>query len=189
MNKFRIDWVKSLAAFLVFSFLTGCNLFGPSEQEVKEAMMAVFRAFEVSTNQDDPEVRNVYSNAADLIFQNEDESLTHEMSVLFDVGKLSVSGSCVLADYEDSVTQYLISGALDYKVTFEKGRSGDVGSGLMSGELTLTGGKVRTIEFSFDIASQGELENFQISANGKNVEFNQAEKAFSLFRELTSRLP
>jgi hypothetical protein len=48
---------------------------------------------------------------------------------------------------------------------------------------------VQTIEFSFDIGSQGELENFLISANGKNIEFGQKEKAFSLFRELTGRLP
>ena len=76
MNKFRIDWGKGLAAVLVFSFLTGCNLFGPSEKEVKEAMDAVFRAFEESTSQDEPEARNVYSNAADFIFQNQ-ESRQH----------------------------------------------------------------------------------------------------------------
>ena len=186
MNKFRI---KRLAAILIFSFLTGCNLFGPSEREVKEAMTSVFRAFEDSTSQYEPEVSNVYSNAADFTFRNEDESLIHEMSVLFDESSLSITGSCVLTDYEDSNAQYYISGALDYKVTIKKGRSRDVGSGSMSGELTFAGGKVQTIEFSFDIGSQGEMENFLISANGKNVEFNQDEKAYSLFRELTGRLP
>ena len=186
MNKFRI---KRLAAILIFSFLTGCNLFGPSEKEVKEAMDAVFRAFEESTSQDEPEARNVYSNAADFIFQNQDESLVHEMSVLFDEGKLSITGSCVLNDYEDSLSQYYISGALDYKVIIRKGGSTSVGTGSMSGEITLSGGRVQTMEFSFDIGSQGELENFLISANGKNVEFGQDAKAFSLFRELTGRLP
>jgi len=65
----------------------------------------------------------------------------------------------------------------------------DVGTGSMSGELTLSGGKVQTIEFSFDIGSRGEMANYLISANGKNVDFAKEEKAYSLFRELTGRLP
>ena len=112
--------VKMLAAVLVVSFLTGCNLFGPSEKEVKEALEAVFRAFEDSTRQNEPEVRNVYSNAADFIFQNDEESLIHEMSVLFDEGKLSVTGNCMMTDHEDSVSQYFISGELARKIIENK---------------------------------------------------------------------
>ena len=173
--------LKMLAAALVVSFLTGCNLFGPSEKEVKEALEAVFRAFEDSTRQNEPEVRNVYSNAADFIFYNNDESLMHEMSVLFDEGKLSVNGNCVITDHEDSISQYFISGELAYEVTFRQGSSGDVSSASMSGELTLSGGKVQTIEFSFNIGNRGDLADFLITADGKKMEFAKEDRAFNLF--------
>jgi hypothetical protein len=181
--------LKMLAAVFVFSLLTGCNLFGPSEKEVKEALEAVFRAFDDSTGQNEPEVRNVYSNAADFIFQNDDESIIHEMSVLFDEGKLSVTGNCVITDHADSVSQYSISGELDYKVTLKKGRSMDVGTGSMSGELTLSGGKVHSIEFSLNLGNTGEYTDFLITANGKNIDFAKEDEAFNLFRELSGRLP
>jgi len=181
--------VKMLTAVLVFSFLTGCNLFGPSEKDVKAALEAIFRSFEESTRQNEPEVRNVYSNAADFIFQNDEESILHEMSVLFDEGKLSVTGNCVLTDHEDSASKYYISGEMAYKVIFRKGNSRDVDSGTMSGELTLSGGKIQTIEFSFSVGNRGELADFMITADGKNIDFTREEKAFNLFRELSGRLP
>jgi len=174
---------------LVFSFLTGCNLFGPSEKEVKNALEAIFRAFEDSTQQNEPEVRNVYSNAADFIFKNDEESLIHEMSVLFDEGKLLITGNCVITDHEDAVSNYHISGELDYKVTFRQGNSQDVDSGTISGELTLEGGKVQTLEFSFNLGNMDEMEAFLVTADGKNIDFAKEEKAFNLLRELGSRLP
>jgi hypothetical protein len=183
------SWVKMLAGVLIISLLTGCNIFGPSEKEVKKALEAVFRAFEESTQQNEPEVHNVYSNAADFIFKNDEESLIHEMSVVFDEGKLSVTGNCVLTDHEDSVSQYFISGELAYEVAFRNANSRDVDAGTMSGEITFSGGKVHTIEFSFDFGNRGELADFLVTANGKNVDFAREDKAFNLFRELSSRLP
>lgn len=181
--------IKVLAAILACAFLSGCNLFGPSEKEVKQAMEAVFRAFEESTRQDNPEVRNAYSNAADLIFENEQASLLHEMSVLVDEGELSVTGNCAISDHEDPFSNYLISGELSYEMTFRKDRSRDIGSGTMSGELTLAGGEIQSLEFSFDLGDGGELENFLVIANGKNIDFAREEKAFNFLRGLGSRLP
>lgn len=181
--------VKMLAVVLIFSFLSGCDLFGPSEKDVKHALEAIFRAFEDSTQQDQPEVRNVYSNAADFIFRNEEESLIHEMSVLIDEGKIMVTGNCVITDHEDPVSKYNISGQLDYHVTFRQGNSQEVGSGTMNGELTLAGGKVQTLEFSFNLGNRGEMEDFLVTANGKNIDFAREEKAFNFLRELGSRLP
>ncbi|MEJ2167996.1 MAG: hypothetical protein P8X90_20925 [Desulfobacterales bacterium] len=181
--------VKMLAVVIIFSFLSGCNLFGPSEKDVKHALEAIFRVFEDSTRQDEPEVRNVYSNAADVIFRNDEESLIHEMSVLLDEGKMLVTGNCVITDHEDAFSKYLISGELDYRVTFRQGNSRDVDSGTMSGELTLAGGKVQTLEFSFNLGSRGEMVDFLVTANGKNIDFAREEKAFNFLRGLGSRLP
>jgi hypothetical protein len=37
--------IKLLAAFICICFLSGCNLFGPSKKDFKQALEAVFRAF------------------------------------------------------------------------------------------------------------------------------------------------
>ena len=181
--------IKLLAAFLFLSFLTGCNLFGPSKKDVKQALEAVFRAFEISTSQNEPEVQNMYSNAADVIFKNDDESLIHELSLLFDEGKLSVTGNCVITDYQDSISQYNLSGELAYEVTYRQSNASGGGSGSMTGELTLSGGKVQYIDFSFVMAENGALEEFLINANGKDIDLANEENAYSLFRALSDRLP
>ena len=98
--------IKLLAAVLFLSFLSGCNLFGPSKEDVKQALEAAFRAFEFSTTQNEPEYQNMYTNAADVVFKNDDESLIHELSLLIDEGKVSVTGNCVITDYIDSISQY-----------------------------------------------------------------------------------
>ena len=181
--------IKLLTAVLFLYFLTGCNLFGPSKKDVKQALEAVFRAFEISTTQNEPEYQNMYSNAADAIFKNDDESLIHELSLLIDEGKVSVSGNCVISDYEDTISQYILSGELAYEVTYRQSNASGGGSGSMTGELSLSGGKVQFIDFSFIMAENGELEEFLINADGKDIDLTNEENAYSLFRALSDRLP
>ena len=180
--------IKLLAAVVCICFLTGCNLFGPSKKDVEQALEAVFRAFEASTTQNEPEYQNMYSNAADATFKNDDESLIHELSLLIDEGKISVSGNCVMTDYEDSISQYILSGELDYEVAFHE-RNSRGGFGSMSGELSFSGGKVQFIDFSFIVAENGELEEFLINADGKDVDFADEKNSYDLFRALSGRLP
>jgi len=178
-----------LAAVLFLYFLTGCNLFGPSKKDVKQALEAVFRTFETSTTQNEPEYQNMYANAADVIFKNDDESLIHEMSLLIDEGKVSVAGNCVMTDYADSISQYSLSGELAYEVTYRQGDASGGGFGSMTGELSFSGGKVQFIDFSFITAENGELEEFLINANGKDIDLADEESAYGLFRALSDRLP
>ena len=180
--------IKLLAAVACICFLTGCNLFGPSKKDIEQALEAVFRAFEVSTTENEPEYSNMYANAADAIFKNDDESLIHEMSLLIDEGKISVSGNCVMTDYKDPDSPYILSGELDYEVAFH-GRNSPNAAGSMSGELSFSGGKVQFIDFSFIMAENGELEEFLINADGKDVDFAEENNSYELFRALSGRLP
>ena len=186
MKKTRI---KMLTAVLFLSFLTGCNLFGPSKKDVKQALEAAFRAFEISTTQNEPEYHNMYTNAADVIFKNNDESLIHELSLLIDEGKVSVTGNCVFSDYIDSISQYNLSGNLAYDITFSQRNAAGAGSGSMTGDLSLSGGKVQFMEFSFIVAENGELSEFLVNADGKDVDLANEENAYSLFRALSDKLP
>ena len=181
--------IKLLAVFVCIGFLTGCDLFGPSKKDVQQALDAVFRAFEESTTQNEPEYKNMYTNAADAIFKNDDESLIHELSLLIDEGKVSVTGNCVMTDYEDSFSQYILSGELAYEVIYNQKNGGRDGSGSMVGELSMSGGKVQFIDFSFILAENGALEEFEISADGKDVDFADDQNPYSLFKALSDRLP
>ena len=181
--------IKLLAAFVCIGFLTGCNLLGPSKKDVQQALEAVFRAFEVSTTQNEPEYKNMYTDAADAIFKNDDESLIHEMSLLIDEGKILVTGNCVMTEYEDSISQYILSGELEYEVTYSQRNARRGGTGSMTGELTMSGGKIQFIDFSFIVAENGQLEEFEIYADGKNIDFTDDENPYSLFKALSSRLP
>jgi len=181
--------IKLMAAFVCFGFLTGCNLFGPSKKDVEQAMEAVFRAFEVSTTENEPEYKNMYTNAADAIFKNDDESLVHEMSMLIDEGKVSVSGNCVMTDYEDSISKYILSGELAYEVIYSQRNARRGGSGSMVGELSMAGGKVQFLDFSFTMAENGQLEEFEIYVDGKSVDFSEDQDPYSLFLALSDRLP
>jgi hypothetical protein len=181
--------IKLLVAFICICFLSGCNLFGPSKKDVKQALEAVFRAFEISTTENEPEYQNMYSNAADAIFKNDDESLIHELSLLIDEGKVSVSGNCVISDYEDSISKYILSGELAYEVIYSERNSAQGGAGSMTGELALSGGKVQYIDFSFIMAENGRMEKFLINADGKDIDFADEKNPYSLFRALSDRLP
>ena len=181
--------IKLLAALICIGFLTGCNLFGPSKKDVEQALEAVFRAFEVSTTENEPEYKNMYTNAADAVFRNDDESLIHELSLIMDEGKVSVTGYCVMTDYEDSVSQYVLSGELAYEVTYSQRNARRGGTGSMTGELSMAGGKVQFLDFSFTLAENGQLEEFEIYVDGKNVDFSDEQDPYSLFLALSDRLP
>jgi hypothetical protein len=181
--------IKLLAAFICMFFLTGCNLFGPSKKDVNQALEAVFRTFENSTTENEPEFRNAYTNAADAIFKNDDESLIHEMSMMVDEGKFFVSGSCTFTDYEDSISQYILSGELAYEFVYPQSNARQGGFGSMVGEFTLASGKVQYIDFSFNQAENGKLSEFLINADGKAVDLSDDSNPYDLFTALSDRLP
>ena len=181
--------IKLFAAFVCMFFLTGCNLFGPSKKDVNQALEAVFRTFENSTTQNEPEFRNGYTNAADAVFKNDDESLVHIMSLMVDEGKFLVSGSCTFTDYKDSISQYILSGELAYEFVYPQNNAGRGGFGSMVGEFTLASGKLQYIDFSFNQAENGKLSEFLINADGKAIDFADETNPYDLFTALSDRLP
>jgi hypothetical protein len=146
------------------------------------------RAFSESVGEKTPEVEDSYSNAVDLVFRNDDESLVHQMNVLVEDEDVTVYGDCRISEYDDHHSAYLISGNLVYEMLFPGGRT-EAGFGVMEGEFTLIGGKVETIGFSFSVDEGGQLEELVISANGKEIDLNQQESMYNLFRQISGHLP
>ena len=119
-----------LVAVVSLCCLAGCNFGGPSEDEVAQALDAAMRAFADSVEEKTPEIEASYSNAVDLVFRNDDESLVHQMNVLVDDEDVTVYGDCKISEYEDYDSVYLISGKLVYEMLFPGGRT-DIGFGVM----------------------------------------------------------
>jgi hypothetical protein len=186
LNKFLAN---TMAVILSLGCLAGCNLGGPSKEEVTVALDAAMRAFTESVEEKTPEVENLYSNALDLIFRNDDESLIHHMNVLVGDADVTVYGDCEIEEYQDDDSDYLISGKLVYELLFPKNRFPNSGFGIMEGELTLSGGKVETIEFSLSVDEDGQLEEFLISANGKDIDLNEQDSMYNLLRQISRQLP
>ena len=169
-------------------FLAGCNLGGPSKKEVTLALDAAMRAFSESVEEKTPEVENAYSNAIDLIFRSDDESLLHHVNVLVSDEDVTVYGDCEIEEYQDYDSDYLVSGKLVYELLFTRGGPSS-GFGIMEGELTMSGGKVETIEFSLSVNEDGELEEFLISANGKYIDMSEQDNMYNLLRQIGRQLP
>ena len=77
-----------------------------------QALDAAIRAFADSVDGKTPEVEESYSNAIDLVYRNDDESLIHQMNVLVNNEDVTVYGDCDISEYEDYDSAYLISGHL-----------------------------------------------------------------------------
>ena len=185
-----MNLLRSMVAVIVsLFFLTGCNLFGPSQQDVIEALDATMRAFADSVDEQTPEVENAYSNAIDLVFTSDDESLIHQMNVLVNDDEISVYGDCEISEFEDYDSEYMISGNLAYELLFPRSRFPNSGYGIMEGKVTLTGGKVETIEFSLTMDEGGVVNEFLVSANGKQIDLSEQESIYNLFRQISGHLP
>ncbi len=180
---------NTMAVVLSLCCLAGCNLGGPSKKEVTAALDAAMRAFSESVEEKTPEVENAYSNALDLIFRNDDNSLIHHMNVLVSDEDVTVYGDCEIEEYEDYDSEYRISGKLVYELLFPRNSFPSAGFGIMEGELTLSGGKVQTIEFSLSVDEDGQLEEFLVSANGKDIDLSEQDSMYNLLRQISRQLP
>ena len=177
------------AVALSLCCLAGCNLGGPSKKEVTAALDAAMRAFTESVDEQTPEIENAYSNALDMIFRNEDESLIHHMNVMVSDEDVTVYGDCEIEEYQDYDSDYLISGKLNYELLFPRNGFPNGGFGIMEGELTLSGGKGETIEFSISVDEDGELEEFLVSANGKDIDLSEQDSLDTFLRQISRQLP
>ena len=151
-----------LAVVVSIFFLAGCNFGGPSEKEVVQALDAAMRAFADSVDQKTPAVEESYSNAIDLVFRNDDESLIHQMNVLLNDADVTVYGDCEISEYED----YFASGfagsglASGFASSFTSASASGFGAGFTSGLTTGCAGLTfaslgRTISVFFGAGAGG----------------------------------
>ena len=106
------------------------------------------------------------------IFIKEDKSIT-------------ASGTCFFSGYEDPYSGYRVDGELTYDC--EKSENDDAVCEF-SCSTTLTGGKVKKLEFLLDIDSDGQCSVASVIANGKKIKFNQWAFVTRIVRTFTPHL-
>jgi hypothetical protein len=169
----------------------GCNLLGPSEEDVKGAYEAVLRGLDSSTkNNDKPEVHSEYVNAADVPFKVPDNTTLHNMSVFINTedGSAHISGDCSFTDYVDTTSGYKINGTFAYEVNAFKNKGPEDMYGQMNCDVTLSGGKLNSFALHINKNKEGTMEK-SMKANGKEIDLDKWQKAFDAIRTINPLLP
>ncbi len=177
--------------FGLFIFIIGCGkLFGgPSEEDVNIAMEAIMQGFQASISAE-PEMQEVYVNAADITFTLDDGAIVHEMSfIINDDGTLKTAGSCTYNDYNDKHSNYLINGEFSYRLVFTSADRPDKMHGEMDLNFDLQGGKIETLEVFFAMNEQGQFEDALLIANGHEIDFDKWQKVINLLEPLINKKP
>lgn len=166
--------------------LTGCDLLGPSIQDVKTALDAVGRAMETSTSSDiKPDIKSEYINAGNVTWKADDESTVHTMSIFIDTDKNTgnIKGDCSFSEYRDTPSGYTINGTFTYEIqNVKKSRPDDV-YGDVHCAVSLTGGKIKTLDVKASRTKEGIVTN-ELLANGKKIDLEKWDKAFAVIKSL-----
>jgi hypothetical protein len=178
---------RASAWLLLLFFLTGCDLLGPSPEDVRTALDAVGRGIEYSTSDRlKPEIHAMYANAADATFRTDDHSITHNISFLVDQkkGSATFKGDCNFSGYSDASTGYRINGIFSYNMNIVNKRSGiphEEMFGKMQCRLSLSGGRISTLDLSIVRKENGLFDNHLV-ANGKKIDLDKWDKAIGIIR-------
>lgn len=169
--KRNMVWVTPVFIFILSVY--GCAFLGPSDDDVIDAMEASIRSFQASMIKENLELHETYANAVDLAFINGDRSLLHNMSVMLKDRRIFISGECIFAEYADTASEYHINGNIAYHLNFPKNFNPIGGSGKVNGNITLTGGRIETLEYFISINDNGVFEEFAVMANGKKIDMTR----------------
>ena len=177
---------KTFIIAVLITFIAGCNsLFVPSEEDIFAAMEASLRGAQSSLKQENMEIIEEYSNAADLAFVTEDETVFHEMSFMINEDKSAdISGKCSLADYQDTFSGYIINGTFSYDLFYPNISNTENAYGEFNFEMDYTGGNIDTLELNFTLDKQGQIEKVYVAANGKEINIKMQKKIFNFLNYL-----
>lgn len=172
-----------LALVLVFS-VVGCKFIPPSEKEVKGSLEAVMRGFESVTFNESMHADRDAASETDVSFGNENESVYHEAKrIVLAQKELSFAGVCSIDRFEDYDSGLLISGTMQYHFTGPIWQKPNRVYAKISGQFTLNGGKVETLDFSIIQFEDGTRKVPKLIVNGKDFEFVKAQELFGLLQQ------
>jgi len=184
--------VSIISLFILpFVLLAGCNM-GPTKRQTRQALEATCRSFISSIEDldglDDVQVKGIYANAVDFVFENKDGSVVTTMSLFMRENELQIYGNSTIANYEDPKSDYIINGEFSFSVWYPDNRPDDA-YGEISGSVDLSGGKIESLEFSAIGGSNGD-EVYDTTANNYPVDLKRHDydSFFKMFKDATGKV-
>ncbi|WP_319523318.1 hypothetical protein [uncultured Desulfosarcina sp.] len=177
-----------LAGFLIFATVNCSGLFGPSDEDVKNAidaavkgMMTVPFSEKLHTDQ------FIYSNTADLYDANADETITQDVTVSLDTEAryLTFEGVCSFYDFVDAASGNTINGQINYQFEGSVKKGANDFQMVFEFDLAFEGGKVESIAFIFDENFNDPAYRPEILVNGSAYTFKE-EAMRDTFRAMRS---
>jgi hypothetical protein len=167
-----------------WGLLMGCSL-NPSSDDVLVAMEASLRSMNQSMQTQHLKIHETYGWGAYLSYVNEDHSLLHTVKVAVDDNSVSISGECIFADYQDTVSPYALNGDLSYQLKLPRNFNPTAGSGDVRCTLALAGGKVKNLQYNFRISPNGQFTRFDVAANGKSMDMSRYRQALNFMKYIS----
>lgn len=153
-----------------------------SEEEVLGVMEASLRSMQSSMNKENLKLHERYDNAADMSFINDDHSLLHTLKVNRERGRFQIAGECLFADYRDEALVYPMNGKLTYRLNVPQGFKAAGSYGMVEGKLNPQGGRIKEVEYEFQINEKGQFVTFDVKANGRPMDMKQYQGVLNLMQ-------
>lgn len=173
----------------VVTAVGGCRLTGPTDTEVFEAMQAVMRGFQASMDQEKLEINDTYANAADGVFRNDDESVVTNIAFITNEDSVQVYGNSIFSEYEDNASDYFFSGEFSYNMKAIRAYRRSTWYGDMDCNVELTGGKIKTLEFTFSVGEDGVIEEYLITANDVEIDLTKEDSILDILERFGRGMP
>ena len=170
-------------------YTISCSLFGPSEQDVMDALNPVWKGFaSVPIFQDHMAEEFQYNDTVEMFNENDDQTITQKSSFSIDRTEnyLSGEGICNFDNFSDDMSGYTISGSIEYSMSGSMDETSDALNLEFTFDLTYDGGDIKSIAFTMsdEIEQSNELPEFIV--NGKSFQFKEDLKndAFRLLKNM-----
>jgi hypothetical protein len=177
-----------ISIVLVLCTANCSGLFGPSDQEVMDALNSSWMAFaSVPVFQDSMAEELQYNDTVEMYNENEDRSITHNSIFTIDTEEnvLAAEGICSFDEFEDDTTEYTINGTIEYSVSGNMNRNSDEMDLEIIFDLTYEGGNIESIEFIVDDENMQSGEAPELIVNGRSFRFKEDLKneVFRILRD------
>ena len=177
--------LKLFIVLLLITCAAGCDLLGPSKENINAAMEAAMRGLQASSVKENMEIKNQYANAADFTFTKQDQTVIHDMSLTVNENNnANIVGECRFEDFVDTATDYTINGVFSYGLVYPNISNPRKFHGEMSWEMDYSGGKIDTLDFYLTVDEQGKVEEAYAIANGKEIDFTMEKKVHNFLKYL-----
>jgi hypothetical protein len=157
--------------------LVSCSFFGPSDEEIVEALNGAFAGFHsVPIMEDHVALKFRHQDTVEVSYENDAKTITQSATLVLDRAKsyLSCKGECTFNNYSDEKSRFLMTGTISYDFGGYVDRPANLKDCELVFHMKYKGGgrKVESIEFKLNeaIYASGRFPRFLVNGKNRQVE-------------------